>query len=324
MIIPSKFKPAKFLSNPHLQSMLPTIITKNWPELILQRERVELSDGDFIDLAWYDPEKNLEKTSPIVLLIHGMTGDHNAAYVKYLMPGMIKKGWRPVLMYYRGFSGERNRFDVVTHAGHTNDIGEVIQLLQQREPNAKIAAVGFSQGANMLLKYLGETQDKSGLVCSIAISPPFQLRNIANRIRHGAAQFYQWYLLRNLRQFYRHKYRHCAAPFKLTALPRYRSFWQFDEHVTAPLHGFKGAVEYYQKASCINYLPAITTPTLIIHAKDDPMMTPDVIPTEKQISKSTFLEITQYGGHLGFLSGSYRQPQFWLAERVPEFLADYL
>jgi predicted alpha/beta-fold hydrolase len=320
MIIDSKFKPGKFLSNPHLQSMLPTLITRRWPSLALRRERVELSDGDFVDLAWYGAAQK----GPIVLLIHGMTGDHDAAYVKYLMPALVQHGWRPVLIYYRGFSGEHNRFDVVTHAGHTNDIGEVIKLLQQREPDTQIAAVGFSQGANMLLKYLGETKNLSGLVCSIAISPPFQLRSIANRVRHGSARFYQWYLLRNLRKYYRQKYRRRAAPFKLTALPFYRSFWSFDEHVTAPLHGFKGAVEYYQRASCINYLATITIPTLIIHAQDDPMMTPDVIPTEKQISQSTQLEITQHGGHLGFLGGTLKNPKFWLAERIPEFLAKYI
>jgi predicted alpha/beta-fold hydrolase len=320
MIIDSKFKPAKILSNPHLQSMLPTLICNRWPTLELQRERVELSDGDFVDLAWH----GTAKIGPIVLLIHGMTGDHEAAYVKYLMPAIAARAWRPVLMYYRGFSGEHNRFDVVTHAGRTNDIGEVIKRLQQREPQTKIAAVGFSQGANMLLKYLGETQERSSLVCSIAVSPPFQLRSIANRIRHGAAKFYQWYLLRNLRKFYRQKYRRRAAPFKLSALPFYRSFWTFDEHVTAPLHGFRSAVEYYRHASCINYLSAITIPTLIIHAKDDPLMTPDVIPHEKQISSSTILELTQHGGHLGFLSGTIKKPKFWLAERIPEFLADYI
>ena len=320
MIIPSTFKPGKFLSNPHVQSMLPTLICNRWPTLALQRERVELSDGDFVDLAWHSEAK----TGPIVLLIHGMTGDHEAAYVKYLMPAMAARAWRPVLMYYRGFSGEQNRFDVVTHAGRTNDIGEVIKLLQQREPEAKISAIGFSQGANMLLKYLGETQAHSGLVCSVAVSPPFQLRSIANRIRSGAAQLYQWYLLRNLRTFYRQKYRRRAAPFKLSALPFYRSFWTFDEHVTAPLHGFRSAVEYYRQASCINYLASITTPTLIIHAKDDPMMTPDIIPNETQISQSTQLEITQHGGHLGFLSGTLKKPKFWLAERIPEFLASYI
>ena len=320
MIIDSKFKPGKFLSNPHLQSMLPTILTKRWPTLALRRERVELSDGDFVDLAWHGSIEH----GPIVLLIHGMTGDHDASYVKYLMPSMVAKGWRPVLMYYRGFSGEHNRFDVVTHAGHTSDIGEVIRLLQQREPETKIAAVGFSQGANMLLKYLGETKTLSGLVCSIAISPPFQLRSIANRVRHGSARFYQWYLLRNLRKYYRQKYRRRAAPFKLTALPFYRSFWTFDEHVTAPLHGFRSAVAYYQHASCMQYLPTIATPTLIIHAQDDPMMTPDIIPTETQISQNVQLEITQYGGHLGFLSGSIKRPKFWLAERLPEFLAHYI
>ncbi|MSP52910.1 MAG: hydrolase [Gammaproteobacteria bacterium] len=320
MIINSSFKPGKFLRNPHLQSMLPTILTKRWPSLTLQRERVELSDGDFVDLAWHGTATH----QPIVLLIHGMTGDHNAAYVKYLMPMLVQKGWRPVLIYYRGFSGEQNRFDRITHAGRTDDIGEVIRLLQQREPDTKIAAVGFSQGANMLLKYLGETKDASGLTCSIAISPPFQLRSIANRIRQGAAKFYQWYLLRNLRKFYRQKYRSRVAPFRLSALPFHRSFWTFDEHVTAPLHGFKSAVDYYKHASCIHYLPTIRTPTLIIHAKDDPMMAPDIIPTETQISQSVQLEITQYGGHLGFLSGSFKQPKFWLAERIPEFLAHYI
>ena len=322
MIVTSDFVPAKYMTNPHVQSAWPTLLMRKKTSVKTKRERVDLPDGDFMDLEWHDA--GVPPCAPIVILLHGITGDINAPYIKYIMPTLAKQGWRSVMMYYRGYSGEHNRANVMTHAGKTDDFAELVKLLHAREPETIIAAVGFSQGGNMLLKYLGEVKGETALKCAVAVSPPFQLRSISNRIRRGMSRFYQWYLLTQLREFYRRKFRYRPAPFDLNRVSELTSFWQFDDNVTAPVHGFRNAVDYYRQASCERFLPTIEIPTLIIHAKDDPIMTPDIIPTENKISKSTTLELSENGGHLGFVSGTWRHPIFWLNQRIPEFLAEYL
>ena len=319
MIQDSAFIPAKFATNPHIQSMWPTFIMRRHADLETRRERLELADGDFLDLEWYG-----EPTNPIIILLHGATGDLGSPYIKYLMPTLVAHQWQPVMMYYRGYSGEHNRLNVGTHAGQTDDFATVITTLKQRYPTQSLAAIGFSQGGNMLLKYLGEYQNKAILDCAIAVSPPFQLRSIANRIRHGFSKLYQWHLLRELREFYKIKFQYRPAPFDIKNIDSYKSFWQFDDKVTAPLNGFKGAVDYYRQASCSHYLPTIKTPTLILHAKDDTFMSPDIIPTAKDLSETTILELSAHGGHLGFVSGTILKPHFWLTTRIPEFLQNYL
>lgn len=320
MIKTSNFNPGKFIRNPHWQSMWPTFITWSKPELTVNRQRIELDDGDFIDLDWCSENRE----APIIILLHGVTGSINSPYFKYLIPILVENNWCPVIMYYRGYSGDHNRLNIMTHAGKTDDFAYIVQSLQTRFPTHHIAAIGFSQGANMLLKYLGEQGNKTPLSCAIAVSPPFQLRSISNRIRHGISRFYQWYLLRELKTFYLKKFQYRPSNINIEKLTQCDSFWQFDDVVTAPINGFPSAVDYYRYASCARYLPQISIPTLIIHAKDDTIMTPDIIPEEDEISPSTTLELSEHGGHLGFVAGSLFKPQFWLNDRIPEFLQDYL
>lgn len=320
MIQTSNFTPKLIVRNPHWQSMWPTFIMRSKPELNVNRQRIELEDGDFIDLDWCS--ENHE--DPIIILLHGVTGNISSPYLKYLVPVLVQHHWCPVVMYYRGYSGHHNRLDIMSHAGKTDDFTFIVQSLQAQYPKRNIAALGFSQGANMLLKYLGEQGTQTPLCCAVAVSPPFQLRSISNRIRHGISRFYQWYLLRELKAFYLKKFQYRPSNIDIEKLTQCDSFWQFDDIVTAPMNGFRSAVDYYAQASCAKYLPKITIPTLIIHAKDDTIMTPDIIPNEKGISSSTTLELSEHGGHLGFVSGSLFKPRFWLNERIPEFMQEYL
>lgn len=320
MIINSDFKPNKLIRNPHWQSMWPTFIMRRKPALDTRRERFELSDGDFIDLEWCSEATD----NPIIILLHGVTGNITSPYIKYIVPALIEQNWCPVMMYYRGYSGSDNRADIMTHAGWTVDFASLVVDLRCRFPKRKLAAIGFSQGANMLLKYLGEEGQNTALDCAVAVSPPFQLRSISNRVRHGVSRFYQWYLLKDLKKFYRNKFQYRPKPFDFKQLNHCHSFWQFDDKIVAPINGFRSAVDYYRQASCSKYLIDIDIPTLIIHAKDDPIMTPDIIPTADKISASTTLEISEYGGHLGFVEGSLTRPKFYLNQRIPQYLTEYL
>jgi predicted alpha/beta-fold hydrolase len=319
MIIDSRFIPARFCGNTHWQTMWPTFLTRRKKAPFTYRERLYLQDGDFIDLEWH-AENFTEKNTPIILLFHGVTGNLSAPYIKYMMPVLAKQGYRSVMMYYRGYSGEHNRLNSVSHAGQTDDIGVIINELYQREPNTVLVAIGFSQGANMLLKYLGEVSNHSPLRCAVAVSPPFELRSMSSRIRRGMGSFYQWFLLRQIKAFYRQKFEYRRSFFEPKSIESIQSFWELDDRITAPLHGFKSAIDYYRKSSCIHFLKTIGVHTLIIHAMDDPIMTEEIIPKEHQLSPVVTLELSKKGGHLGFVEGSIFRPRFFLAKRIPDYI----
>lgn len=316
----SKFKPAWWLRNPHLQTLWPTFCRKPIVTLPLVKERVELPDGDFIDLNWLG-----EGEKPLVLILHGLEGSIESPYAKGMMEAIHQQGWRCVFKHFRGCSGEPNRLARNYHSGDTHDLEFVVKLLKKRHPDVPIAAIGFSLGGNVLLKWLGETRNQNPLTAAIAISVPFELKKTALRIQNGFSRLYQWHFLKCLRTRLTHKFKHTEPGISLPALETLRTLEEFDDKITAPLHGFKSGEEYYTRSSSRQYLHTIGTPTLIIHSKDDPITQPDSIPTFQEISPLIQLEITENGGHVGFVSGKAPwKAEYWLEQRVPHFLRQYL
>jgi predicted alpha/beta-fold hydrolase len=316
-----EFKPAWWLPNPHLQTLWPAIVRKGIKHLHLERERLELPDGDFVDIDWLGKEKK----GPLILILHGLEGSIESHYAKGMMQALAEQGWRGVFMHFRGCSGEPNRLSRNYHSGETQDVRWVVELLMQREPDTLVAAIGYSLGGNVLLKWLGETRENNPLKAAIAISVPFELHKAASRIQQGFSRFYQWYFLRCLRERLTTKF--AAVPHDLdpAVLTTVQTMRDFDDKLTAPLHGFSGVDEYYTIASSRQYLRYINKPTLILHAKDDPFMTEDVIPSPDELSQAITLEVTRSGGHVGFVGGKYPwKPQYWLEERIPLFLKQYL
>lgn len=315
------FKPAWWLRNPHLQTLWPVLLRRKIKRLALVRERIELPDGDFIDLDWMDRDKDL----PLVLILHGFEGSIESHYAKSMLRRFSGEGWRGVFMHFRGCSGEPNRLPRSYHSGETSDLDYIVNLLKQREPYAPISAVGFSLGGNVLLKWLGETGDQNPLNAAIAVSVPFELHKAAKRIQTGFSQFYQWYFLKCLRRRLTHKYQYISeAPIEPSEFHAIRSIMEFDNRYTAPLHGFSDADEYYSLASSRQYLRHIQVPTLLVHAKDDPFMSEDVIPGAHELSPRVKLELTDSGGHVGFVSGKYPwRPEYWLEQRIPQFLREH-
>lgn len=314
------FRPAPALSDPHCQTLGAAII-RRYPGPPLQRERVELPDGDFLDLDW-GPRR---AGGPLVVVLHGLAGCSRSNYAGGMLRAAVCRDWQGVVMHFRGCSGEPNRQAKSYCAGDTDDLAVVLGLLRARHAKGPMFAVGYSLGGSVLLKWLGETGEHRLLQAAAAVSVPFRLADAANRMNRGWSRLYQRHLLRRLQHAYAEKFRdRDDAPLTLGQVARLNTFWEFDDQVTAPLHGYSGVDEYYRRASCRGYLHGVRVPTLIVHALDDPFMLRESGPSPGEVSDQVTLELSRHGGHVGFIGGSAWRPSYWLEQRIPAYLGRHL
>ena len=313
-VVPGTFTPAWWLPGPHLQTLWPALIRRP-PRLMSTRERIELPDGDFVDIDWAG------RSGPIVVVLHGLQGSSRSPHVRGLMGALARHGFRSAAMHFRGCSGEPNRLPRTYHSGETGDLDFVAQRLRRRHPATPLAAVGFSLGGNVLLKWLAERGAGAEIAAAAAVSVPFRLDRVADRLERGFSRIYKRHFIADLHRSIRDKFRNRPGTIDLDAMRSDWSFRGFDNRVTAPLHGFRDAEHYYAKSSCRRYLREVRRPTLILHALDDPFMTRDIVPGGDEISPSIRLECSVAGGHVGFVGG--RMPwsaRYWIEERILRFL----
>ena len=309
----AEFTPAWWLPSPHLQTLWPVFFRKrDLPPL--SRERFELPDGDFIDLAWGE-----NPARPVVLVVHGLEGSLNSHYAG-LLRLLQAEGYCPVFMHFRGCSGEPNRLARSYHSGDTGDLKAVVSHISEVTGKPVFAAVGFSLGGNALLKWLGQSGSGNPVSRAVAVSVPFVLSDAADRLSRGVSRLYERHLLRSLRQSYRTKFSRIASPLDVD-VESLNGFREFDDRITAPLHGFRDVDHYYGDSSCRQYLKSIRTATRIIHAEDDPFMYPRSVPGESELSASVELLLAKQGGHVGFISGKLPwKPVYWHEAKIMEFL----
>lgn len=315
------FTPACWLKNPRAQTIWP-VFTSSRLSIPLKKQKVELPDGDFIELVWGASNAD-HSDKPIVLILHGLGGDINSAYAKSFMSSFSQANWRPVFMHFRGAGEEANRLDRAYHSGDTEDVAFVVNVLSKQ--SKEIAAVGVSLGGNVLLKWLGQTGESNPLKAAVAVSVPFELQSSVDHMSTGFSRAYQSRLLRSLRFYINRKFKNRPAPFDMQLANKARTFWEYDNVVTAPLHGFRDADHYYAESSSRQYLAGICVPTLIIHAKDDPFVPITAIPSQDEVSNSTTLQITDFGGHVGFISSNgVFKTENWLDKRIPAYFREFL
>ena len=316
-----KFTPAFGMKNRHIQTLYSSFFRKiKQPKYEI--EKFILEDGDFLESYWYKIN-NPSADTPIVILFHGLTGSYKSPYIVGIMKALHAAGFHCVLMHFRSCSGKMNILPRSYHSGETGDALYFTNSVKKRFPQAKLYAVGYSLGGNMLLKLLGESKENSLFNAAVSVSAPLQLDVCANAINSGFSLLYQKTLMDGLKQSLSTKYNkhdmESLINFKQNNIKNLKTFWDFDEVYTAPIHGFKSAQDYYTKCSSKQFLKNISTPTLIIHSRDDPFMNESIIPTSNELSSHIKLEVYENGGHVAFIAGTFLKPKYWLETRVVDF-----
>ncbi|WP_394127468.1 hydrolase [Vibrio hepatarius] len=320
----TQFVAAKGLTNPHLQTLAPRFIRKKalfepvWQTL-------DIPDGDFLDIAWSEDvaqtngqQAKIDK--PIFVLFHGLEGCFYSPYANGLMDAFAKQGWLSVMMHFRGCSGKPNKLARAYHSGEVEDARFFLEHLDTLFPNQTKVAVGISLGGNMLANYLAKYRDNPLIDAATIVSAPLDLAACSERIEQGFSKLYKNYLLSSLKKSALQKHHLLKGELGLSYhnIKRVTKLYEFDDLITAPLHGFKDAEDYYHQCSGIHRLKEITLPTQIIHAKDDPFMTDAVIP-KYVLPENIDYRLFDQGGHVGFVTGSAINPRFWLEEALPAY-----
>lgn len=322
-----KIKTASFTSpwwaqNAHLQTIYPKFFLGT-PEISFIHKRIDTPDGDFLDLALNIPEN----AEALVLLFHGLEGSKDSHYIRHLSYALSQMEIASVVMHFRGCSGEVNRMPRAYHSGEVTDAQCTLKWIINQYSHLKLFTVGFSLGGNMLLKLLSQAH-QFPIEAAVSVSAPLNLAASADTINRGFARAYQAHLLKSMKATLLAKMQiiDMSAHLALNQeqVRRLNSFREFDQHVTSRLHGFVDASDYYQKASALPDLHKVITPTLLLHATDDPFMDSRVIPSEDQLSPTLAYELSQTGGHVGFLCGTLRTPKLWLPQRITQFISEYL
>ena len=320
-IFRSSFRPAGWLKHRHLQTILPSMPWAYPHQCDLHRTELELPDGDVTAVDWVANSEDMSPETPLLIILHGLESSSESAYARMLMHATTDRGWRCCVLHFRDCGDYRNRLPRRYHAGETNDIRHFLSTLRADGHSGPFFAAGYSLGGNVLLKYLGETAASSPLKAAVAVCVPLDLHACAEALDTGFSKIYQRYLLSSMKESVARKFDRDTAAFDWDRAMSARTFAEFDDAVTAPLHGFNGMRDYYDRCSSGRFLKDIRVPTLVINALDDPFMTPDVIPDEDEISPSVSLEVSESGGHVGFIDGGTPwQPRFYLPRRVIEFL----
>lgn len=324
--MPGSFTPAWWLRNPHLQTLWGKLARRRVP-LPTRTERWETPDGDFIDVVRID---GATADAPALIMLHGLEGTPRSHYVGGMLGEARRRGWSAHLLVFRGCGEELNRTRRFYHSGETTDLDHVVRRVIAERPGRPIVLAGVSLGGNVMLKWLGEhgASVPAEVRGAAAVSVPFDLERGCRHIQRGFSRVYDRHFVRTLVSKVRRKRRsHPDLPDD-RALARARTLWDFDDVVTAPVHGFEGATDYYTRSSSLGFLPDVRVPTLLLSAFDDPFLPPDVLDEVRAVARRNPVittEFTAHGGHVGFVGGGTPwRPEYWAERRVGAFLAERL
>lgn len=312
----SSYRAPRWLPGGHLQTIYAALLAPR-PRTELHRERWNTPDGDFIELDWTDVD--VPASRPLVALFHGLEGGSSSPYAAALMHATKALGWRGVVAHFRGCSGTPNLLRRAYHSGDSAEIDWILRRLKQQ--CTTLFAAGVSLGGNALLKWLGEQREnaRSVLDGAAAVSAPIDLMISGDSLGRGFNLVYSRHFLRTMRR---------KTLAKLAVFPdlcdRARmvaatTLRDFDDIVTAPLHGYRDTDDYWTRASAKPLLRAIAVPTLMINARNDPFLPASALPDGDELSPSITVEFPPTGGHVGFVSGPFPGRLDWLPQQILNF-----
>jgi hypothetical protein len=296
------------------------------PLLATRIERLPTPDGDEIELHRVDPVDEDSAHGGRLLVLHGLEGTIRSHYLLGILAQARRRGWAADALIFRTCNGEVTRARRLYHSGETSDLELVVERLVREHRGQPLALAGFSLGGNVLLKWLGERGSDlpPEIRSAAAVSVPFDLERGARFIERGFSRVYTKHFLRTLRSKARAKLARDPDLFDASALERSRTLFEFDDAVTAPVHGFADARDYYHRSSSIHFLRAIRRPTLLLSAYDDPFLPPAVLREVEGIARANpclSAEFHQQGGHVGFIAGLWPwSPRYYAEDRVLSFL----
>ncbi len=319
-LLQSTYKaPLLFLSR-HLETVIPVAV-RTISTIKFDRERLELNDGDFLDLDWI--KRGHKK---ILLLSHGLEGSTSSNYLMGMARAASNSGYDVLAWNYRGCSGEINRNFRFYHSGESADLNLVIQYILSKNIYESIGLIGFSVGGNITLKYLGEnSQSLSPIIkAAVTFSAPCDLKAGAINLAKWGNKFYMNRFLDSLHGKILAKAKQYPTLINDHGFNKIKNFIEFDERYTAPIHGFLNAMDYYKKCSSIHYISSIKVPTLLVTALNDPFLAKECYPFEQaENNPDFFLETPKNGGHCGFYENN-QNGNYWSDNRALDFFSNYL
>ncbi len=318
------YSPAWWLPGGHLQTIWGKL-ARDRRDLPLTRETWTTPDDDEIEIYHLGGEER----RPHLLLLHGLEGTVRSHYANGFFSQAFDLGWSAHLLVFRSCGDRVNKTRRFYHSGETNDVRFALARLRRESGDAQIFLAGVSLGGNVLLKFLGECGSTlpPGLAAAAAISVPYDLASSAKRIGKGFSRVYQRFFLRTLKLKMLAKLERFPDLPSIDMLNGIRTMQQFDDVVTAPLHGFEDAMDYYTKSSSLQYLTSIRLPTLLLSSYDDPFLPPEILAKVEQVARSNpalHVEFLRHGGHVGFVGGAAPwHPEYYAEHHVMEFFESH-
>ncbi|MFK7850260.1 MAG: YheT family hydrolase [Akkermansiaceae bacterium] len=315
LISKSTYRPPTWLQGGHLQTIHPALFRKVL-RVTSREERLELDDGDFLDLQWAG-----SRGERLAILSHGLEGSAGSKYVQGMAGALLKRGWDVLAWSFRGCGDEPNRLVSFYHSGKTEDLEQIVRHALQVHPAKRIDLLGFSLGGNLTLKYLGERGESLApqIAKAVAFSVPCELACSSEQLGKWQSRIYMERFLKTLRSKVRQKQADYPNDLDINGLDQIKTFAEFDDRYTAPLHGFTGALDYWNQSSCRQFINGIQIPSLLVSAANDPIIGPRCYPREEAENSDCFyLEIPDKGGHVGFGGGK----EYWSEKRAAEFLSE--
>ncbi len=319
------FRRVWWLRGAHAETIVPALLAPR-ARVRYKRERWDTPDGDFIDVDRVEPaEAARDDARPTLVVFHGLEGNADSRYVRGLMAAAVAHGWRGVAPHFRGCGGQPNRAPRFYHSGDSDEVDWIVRRVAGERAASPVVVAGISLGGNMLLKWLGERGDEAGslVAAAAAVSAPMDLVAGGHHLGRGFNRFYTWMFLRTLKHKSRAKLAVHAGLFDRRKMEQARNLRAFDDVVTAPVHGFRDAEDYWTRASAKPWLAAIAVPTLVLNAQNDPFLPASALPKPDEVSPCVTLEFPRHGGHVGFFHAGPDRHE-WMPRRVVRHLSRHL